>query len=369
MRPNAAVGAATATLLVLALSGCTFAAADPAPSPTAPPTAPAAEPTTADALDCDGIVPTSLVADALQGAAAEPVPPVRATHWDHDAFEAILVEGLGGLDCSWRVGSGMPVYNDPSDWAYLRVAVLPDAADEWVPLATYENSPSTMTRRIGGLDASFEGGDLGWTYSAPVGDDWVLVTVRAAGLTAWGGRFRGMDIGIELDRIDEVAAAAFASVAAALPGELGTPLVEVGDRRAECRGGLDPKGLAMATGASVEDVTVSEPSAPARSFEEAVALRAGLFTCTVDGGEWANRITTVRGFDALIDRFTEPDTDVAFSPMQLDAVPEGHEVTAYVANDAEDPARYAVLAIPGSLYWIDGEDPGAIARAIVAQTY
>ncbi|WP_344376376.1 hypothetical protein [Agromyces tropicus] len=375
MRPNAAVGAATATLLALLLAGCTPPAPDPGPSPTAAPSPPAAEPTPAAPLDCDGIVPTGLVADALQGGAPEPVEPVVATQpLSFELFPAMLLEGLGGLDCSWRVGSGMPEYNDPSDWAYLRLAVLPDAASEWVPLATYEGMPSTLTRRIGGIDASFEGGDLGLTYSAPVGDDWVLLSLRAAGLTAEGGRFRGVDGGDELDRLDAVAEAAYSTVAAAAPDEPGPPRVELRrlDRPAVCRGGLAAPGLLMASGASDAEVVVSEPTGPPDSFAAAIAQRARLFTCSVsDGVTDLETVRTARGFGGVIDDFTRPDLEVGFSPIAFADVPDGAgPVVGYVENDVSP--RYggdAVLAIGDSLYWIRGLHPEAIARAIVAQTY
>ncbi|WP_353828175.1 hypothetical protein [Agromyces sp. SYSU T0242] len=371
MRPNAAVRVATATLTALVLAACSTTAGT-APSAT-PPASPAgaavAEPVPSGSLDCDDVVPAEVVAAALQGSAAAPAAPVRATQ-DSAALEAVLLEGVGGLACSWRVGAGMPESAAPGDWAYLRIAVLPGAADDWVPLATYGPDPSPDVRRIGDVDASFEAGDLGWTYSAPAGDDWVLVELRAAGLAADGGRYDGVGADRVIESLDAAALAAFTAIAAAGEDHVIESGAGAGDGRPECRGGLAPQGLASAAEATVDDVVVSRPTAPATSFAEAVALRAGVFTCTVSTGTgFDDRVTTARGFDALVDRFAAPDADVAFSPIEMADVPADHPVSAWLEDHVDKAGRSAVLAVPGSLYWIEGPHAEAVARAIVAQTW
>ncbi|MGR0319781.1 hypothetical protein [Agromyces sp. ZXT2-3] len=369
MRSNAAVRTAAAILTVL-LTGCASTGADRSVTPPTTSPTPSVLPAASGPLDCADLAPGDLVAAALQGSAPEPVAPVSAVQ-PEAVFESVLLEGVGGLSCSWRVGSGMPVYDDPSDWAYLRIAVLPDGAAEWVPLESHEGG-AVPTRRVGEVDASFLGGESGWVFSAPVGKHWVLVDVRAAGLTAWGGRYRGVDIEVVIDRLAEVAAAAYASVAAAPADGFGPPLVAVGETPAECRGGLAAPGiLAAAEAPPGAEVVAFSREEPAASFEEAVALRAGTFTCAivVDGFP-ETIIRTARGFGELVDRFDAPDAGVAFGRIEPEGVPEGHTVTAYVEDAGDEPVgRLAALSAGDSLYWIDGARAGAIARAIVAQTY
>ncbi|RXZ72892.1 hypothetical protein [Agromyces albus] len=361
MRTNAAV--ATASLILLALAGCSAVAA---PTPTQTPTS---TPVAAAPLTCDDLVPAGLVADTLEGADGVPVEPVAAVKTG-DEFESIVLEGAGGLACSWRVGSGMPEYNAPSDWAYLRVDVLPGAAAQWQPFES-EGRPSTDTRQVAGIEASVSGGDAGWAISAPVGDSWVHATIRAAGLTGSGSRFGALAGGGMMDRLVEVAASAFAAIEQADAAQLVWPAMELRQNDAICNGGLDEQGIVAALQlpeeSTVEYVTVEPDAAGPRSFEEAVNGAARTFACglQVDGIAWV-RISTARGFAPLFDRLLTPDADAAFTPLELADAPAG----ARAVTDSENSRASTVyLAIGDSLYKIKGTGAPAVAQAIIAQTY
>ncbi|WP_430645028.1 hypothetical protein [Agromyces sp. GXS1127] len=370
MRSNAAARAAAALLLTVVLAGCAATGADPVSTPATTSPDPSVVPAASGALDCADLAPVGLIAAALQGSAPEPVAPVVAVHPDA-VFEAVLLEGVGGLSCSWRVGAGMPVYNSPSDWAYLRIAVLPDAAADWVPPQGHEGG-AAPTRPIGDVEAALLAGDSGWVLSAPVGAHWVQLDLRAAALTASGGRYRGVDGSTVVERLAEVAAAAFTTIAAAPADGFGPPLVAVGDPAAECRGGLAAPGILDAAEAPPgAELVAFEREEPAASFDEAVALRAGTFTCAiVVDGYPATVIRTARGFGGLVDRFAAPDADRSFVAVVPADVPDGQAVTAYVQETGDIGVRpLAALAVGDSLHWIDGEHAGAIAQAIVAQTF
>lgn len=366
MRTNAAV-VATASLILLALAGCT---ADAAPTPTPRPTPSVTpDPVASGPLTCDDLVPAELVAATLEGADGVPAEPVAALN-SGNAFESIVLEGAGGLSCSWRVGTGMPEYNAPSDWAYLRVDVLPGAAAKWQPFES-EGRPSGDTRQVAGIEASVSGGDPGWGISAPVGDSWVRATVGAAGLTGSGSRFGALAGGGMIDRLAEVAASAFTAIEQADAARLAWPAVELRQGEAVCNGGLDEQGIVAALhvpdGSTVEYVTVEPDAVSPRTFGEAVNGAARTFDCglQIDGMQEV-RISTARGFAPLFDRLLAPDGDAAFAPLELaDAPADARAVT----NSEDGRASTVYLAIGGSLYRIDGEGAQAVAQAIVAQTY
>lgn len=364
MRPNTAV-AVTASLLLLALTGCNVSAPAGTPSPTPSPTP---TPAASGLLTCDDLVSVDLVAAALEGTDGVPVEPVAAAKHS-DVFDAVLLEGAGGLPCSWRVGGGMPEYNEPSDWAYLRIDVLPGAAAQWVPIQLGD-APSDQTREIAGVEASVAGGDPGWSISAPVGDSWVVASISAAALTSTGGRFAGTQADVIIDRLADVAEAVFTTLQQATPDQLEWPTVELRQTEPICNGGLDEQGIAAAlqlpAGSAVE-YTVWNPSVevPTR-FDEAVGAAARSFSCVLraDDGTWLT-IATARGFSPLFDRFAEPDADVALSPLELADTPPGTE--AVVTGTGRASTVY--LSIGGTLYGIEGEGAPAVAQAIVAQTY
>jgi hypothetical protein len=366
VRPLAAV-VATATCLLLALSGCSVpGAVEASSSPT--PTRSAA-PAASEPLTCDELVPADLVAAALEGGDGVPVEPVVATK-DGSVFDAVLLEGAGGLPCSWRVGSGMPEYNAPSDWAYLRVDVLPGAADQWKPIV-FGEAPSTDTREIAGIEASVGGGDAGWAISAPVGDSWVVATISAAAHTSTGDRFAGLPVAVIADRLADVAEAAFTTVLQASAAQLDWTPVELRQTDPVCNGGLDEQGVLAALQVPAESaveyvMTDAAAASPPWQFGDAVRAAARAFECDVivDGIPEV-MITTARGFSPLFARFRGPDADVALSPLELADTPPGTEAVA----GGTRRASVVYLSLGGTLYRIAGEGAPAVAQAIVAQTY
>jgi hypothetical protein len=111
-----------------------------------------------------------------------------------------------------------------------------------------------------------------------------------------------------------------------------------------------------------------EPNAvEPRSFGEAVNAAARTFDCRLEAdGMPSLRISTARGFAALLDRLVAPDGDAAFTPFDLADAPADAQA---VTNSEDGRASTAYLSIGGSLYRIEGEGAQAVAQAIVAQTY
>src|SRR3954471_8816108 len=124
--------AAFASLLLL--TGCAESAeADPTPGPTPSAVSPSPSAAADGPLACADLVGLDLVADALAGEDGESPEPVPARQPSAD-LQDLAVDLAGGLTCSWRIGAaeGNPLeYRDSDDWAYLRVRVLPGAADDW----------------------------------------------------------------------------------------------------------------------------------------------------------------------------------------------------------------------------------------------
>ncbi|MFF2274463.1 hypothetical protein [Agromyces sp. NPDC058126] len=366
MRPKLIAGM-TATLLLVTLTACT--GGTPTPTPSATPT-PSPEPVVTGPLTCDELVPAELVATTLEGADGVPVEPVAAVN-PSDAVDTVLLEGAGGLSCSWRVGSGMPDYSTPSDWAYLRVQVLPDAAGQWVPIDLGE-APSTDTRQIAGIEASVAAGDPGWMISAPVGDAWVVADVSAAGLTGSGSRFLGIDGRTMVDRVAAVSEAAYTTIAATDPARLELPTVALREGEAICNGGLDEQGIVAAeqlpADASTEYTMIDWTTAPFDGFEAAVRSAARVFNCDLEvDGMSLVRISTARGFAPLFDRLLGADVDTAFEPLALADAPDGTQ--AVVRRYDDGPASPVFLAVGETLYQVSGDGASAVAQAIVAQTY
>lgn len=360
---------ASAAVLAAALAGC---AGGPQAGQT--PTAGASPSPSADAsgpLSCDDLVSGELVAAALVGADGDPVDPVPAVNGT-DAFTGVLLEGVGGFACSWRVGSGMPEYQAPSDWAYLRLDVLPDAAGDWMPLQLGD-APSPDTREVAGVEASVAAGDAGWFLSAPVGEDWAVASITAAGLAGTGSRFEGIDAERMLDRLADVAEAAFTTLGTATPDRLERPAVELRATDAACTGPLDRDGIVDAAqlraGTTVEYLVTDATAEPLRDFAAAVHAAARTFDCElrVDGGTVVT-VTAAPGFGPLMDAFRAPDADVALDGLPLDGAPAGVEASAVVERPAEDPAAVAVVAVGDALYQVRGERVEEVARAIVAQS-
>ncbi|WP_448003265.1 hypothetical protein [Agromyces bauzanensis] len=369
MRLNTAV-VVTASLALFALTGCSVPAPTGTPTPTESPTP---TPAASGALTCDDLVPVDLVAAALEGADGVPVEPVAAANQSY-VFDAVLLEGAGGLPCSWRVGGGMPEYNAPSDWAYLRIDVLPGAAAQWVPIQLGD-APSELTREIAGVEASVAGGDPGWSISAPVGESWVVASISAAALTSTGSRFAGIGAEVIIDRLADVAEAAFTTIQQATPDQLDWPSVELRQTDAICNGGLDEQGIVAAlqvpSGSTIEYTVWDPTTEPPMSFVGAVGAAARSFTCELNADDgtqltWVT-ITTARGLSPLFDRFGEPDADVALSPLELADAPQDTE--ALVSGSGSGRGSTVYLSLGGTLYEIQGDGAPEVTQAIVAQTY
>jgi hypothetical protein len=363
VRLNAAV-ATTASLLLLALTGCSAATVPPSPTPSP---SPSPTPAASGPLTCDELVPADLVAATLEGADGVPVEPVVATHGGR-VFDSVLLEGAGGLACSWRVGSGMPEYNAPSDWAYLTVQVLPGAAALWMPLWAGD-APSTHTQQVGDIEASVSSGDAGWGLSAPVGDAWVLATIAAAAHTSTGSRLDPLGGPAVIDRLTAVAESAFAEVEQADAARLAWPAVGLRQGDAVCNGPLDQAGIVAALGLPAESevtYTAKDPtSTPPSTFGLAVQSAAHSFDCELQvDGSWQVTISTAHGFAPLFDRLQAPDGDLSFSTLELVDAPAG--ATA-LANAEDGRAAEAFVAVSDTLYRISGEGARVVAQAIVDQ--
>ncbi|QEO14850.1 hypothetical protein FLP10_10845 [Agromyces intestinalis] len=370
MRPNAVV--ATTTLLLLALTACS-AAPEPTPEPPTPaPTASTPPIEAALPYTCDDLVPGDLVAATLQGGDGTPVEPVPATY-ERFAFADLLLTGAGGLACSWRVGTGMPDYNG-TDWAYLRVDVLPGGALAWTP-EWAGDAPSTESREIAGVEASVAVGDSGWRISAPVGDAWLRATISAAGLTGSGSRFLGVDAAEMLDRL-AVAASSAAEAVQAAPDRAAWQIAPLRDGEAACTGGLAEPGVVEAEQLDGASYTYALGLAATREitgFDDAVRVAARTFDCelVVDGFGPLPLVTieTARGLGDLFARIGEPDTDAAFVPLELADVPAGQHVDAAVRSAEDGPSSPVILRVGDTVYEINGDGAAAVAQAIVHQTY
>ena len=368
LSPRHAVCVAAAVLAALVLAGCT---PTPSPEPTLTPTSTPSPGPSNEPLTCDGLAPAELVGAVLTGAdgvAPQPVPAVQAT----TAMLALELAAAGGLNCSWRTG---PVpqseFDGSGEVAYLSVRVLPNAASQYQPVWAGD-APSTETREVGDVTASTAFGEVGWRLAAPVGDAWVELHLAAPGLGTVGSVFDGVNPDTVLDRLAELAAPVFSTLATASPGQLAWPRSESmrqGD--AICNGGLNPQGIGMALGAGVIEAEASDPtSAPPRSFHEAAAAAARSFTCDylVDGVPGPH-VTFLVGAGGLFDVLKQADLATTFEPLDLSAIPSyaaGDEALRAIVTDG--PASPVYLKVGNSVYEIESHDgPTAVAEAILAQ--
>ena len=137
-------------------------------------------PTAAEAsvYTCDDLATIDDVAKIFVTADGTVPTPVAATQ-PAMTLTAYAVPVLGGLDCSWRVGTaaGHPLsYTADADWAYATVKVIPDDADSWAPYALGDG-PSDTPLTIGDIETASGCGDPGCFISAPDGDSWVEIAL------------------------------------------------------------------------------------------------------------------------------------------------------------------------------------------------
>ena len=208
--------------------------------------------------------------------------------------------------------------------------VLPGAAAQYQPVWAGD-TPSTDTRDVGGIEASTAIGETGWQLTAPVGDAWVELHLAAPGLGTVGSPFDGIDPDTVLDRIADLAAPVFSTLAAASPEQLAWPRSESmrqGD--AVCNGGLNPQGIGMALQAGVIEAQASDPtSTPPQSFGDAAAAAARSFSCDylVDGIPGPH-VTLLVGAGEQFDVLKQADLATTFEPIDISALPsylEGDE--------------------------------------------
>ncbi|MCI2956319.1 hypothetical protein MN032_01335 [Agromyces atrinae] len=363
-----ALAAPLAAVLLVVLAAC----ASPAPTPT--PTAEPATPTPTAAsgpLTCDDVASLDTVAAALTRADLVAPTPVVAVQ-PSSAFDTALLRGAGGLACSWRAGEGQLVEGSgDGEWAYVQVSILPGAAAQYAPVWAGD-APSTETRDVGEVTASTAEGETGWVLSAPVGDAWVQVALRASGLTGDSSFFEGVAPGAVGDAVADVASEVFAAIDGAAPERLTWPALTPRSGDAACTGGLDESGIVSALQvdpSSVLDYAVVDARATAPdSFESAVASAAGVFTCDLrTDGAGSATIAVVRGFASELDVMrSEPDTSSAFSDLPLEGAVEGEG--AIVANRSDGPASPVYLTVGDTLYQVYSDGAEAVAEAIIAQT-
>ncbi|PPL19928.1 hypothetical protein GY24_03175 [Microterricola pindariensis] len=365
---------ALSAVLLVARTACAPPAAEPGVQPSAPVSAPptTSVPTPVTALlACDDLVGADAVAAALTGADGIRPTPVAAVQ-PSDAFESALLGGVGGLACSWRVGEGQRLLGDADgDWAYLQLDVLPGAAGQWQP-AWAGDMPSTETVDIDGVSASVSQGETGWQLSAPVADNWVHLTVRASDLMRGTSRFAGLPEGTVAGSLADVAAEAFAVLAAAAPERLAWPALETRSGEALCDGGLAEAGIAAALQIDPVDVrsytaTDARASTPT-SLQAAVHAAAGSFVCELaTDGFGMTWITVVRGFAPALGAMNDgPDTAAAFAPIALEGAVPPEEAIVAVRDDGPRSPLY--FTVGSTLYEVHSDGAQSVAEAIIAQT-
>ncbi|QAY72919.1 hypothetical protein ET445_05745 [Agromyces protaetiae] len=336
------------------------ATAAPAPDPAVP-------------LTCADLVPESLVASALAPASGTPAAAAESDSTPQPAvqpnalFDAAVLEGLGGLDCSWRLGDPQAAIGSGlGDWSYLSLRVLPGAADRWVPVWAGD-APSEDVRDIGGVEASTAAGETGWRLSAPVAGAWVQFEITAAGLTGTGSKYAGISDGTMLDRLAAVAEPVFAALESATPEQAAWPRLELAPVEPTCTGDLDVALLLVYLGYPA-DTAVSyrarTPDAVAASLDDAIRADARVFTCVLlAGGHGVSEIAVARGFAPESGVLDAPDGDVALDPL---ALPPGGDARAFIGPAMPNGGRTPVyLAAGGDLYEIWSDRSSAIADGIV----
>jgi hypothetical protein len=362
----------TVLLAVVALSACsTPPTVSPSASATATPTA-TAPPAATGLYTCADIAGPADVAPAFATVDGAVPTPIAATRPAVDLLE-YAVPAVGGLACSWRVGTaaGSPLeYPADADWAYLSVKILPGAADSWAPSALGDG-PADTPVAIDGVQAAMGCGDPGCFISAPVGDAWVELDLSSIyfGYGSGRGHFDGLSTDAILAQMRPVAASVFSTLADAEPGRLAWPRVDPVEREPACTGALQSQGVAMALGVDsleyeIFDSTMTGPI----YFDGYVAQTAGMFTCYVHAdGILGTSITVGNGLGGIVDTLVSaPDTQAGLPPIVLEGAVDGEHA---VQICAESSAYCTVIFSLGeSAYQVESRtDAVAVAEAIIAQ--
>lgn len=353
-------------MLIASLTSCVSA-----PLPTIPSEqATTAEPTDTTPLTCSDLVSSDAAVGALTGADGVPPDLVAAVQPSH-AVEHALLAGAGGLACSWRAGTGqMLIGAEHGDWAYLSVAVLPDAAADWVP--PYAGDvPSEERRTVGPVEATTSAGETGWRISAPVGSAWVDVRVTASGVISGGSRFEGAPFDSVLDGMMPAAEETFSAVSVATAEQMSWPRLPFREGAALCDGELDQVGIEDALQLDGAPVTYSLRDSRAESIDGlggAVEARIGVFRCELFAeGFGRTEITVVRDFaPTLGDLMTMPDMSSALEPIVLEGSVDGE--TALRARRDDGPRAPVYFTLGDTLYEVWSDGAATVSEAIIAQT-
>jgi hypothetical protein len=329
-----------------------------------------AAPANTKPLMCSDLVSSVAAVGALtgvDGAAPDLVDAVQPSH----AFEYALLTGAGGLDCSWRAGTGQTVIGaEHGDWAYLSVAVLPDAAPDWVPPYAGD-APSEERRTVGDVEATTTAGESGWRISAPVGSAWVEIRVTSSGVISGGSRFEGAPLDSVLDGMMPAAEQTFAAIKVATAEQMSWPSLPFREGVARCDGGLDQVGIENALQLDGAPVTYSLRDSRAGNIEslgDAVEARIGVFRCELfaEGFGWAE-ITVLRDFEPVIGNLmTMPDMSSALEPIVLEGSVDGE--TALRARREDGPRAPVYFTLGQTLYGVSSDGATSVAEAIIAQT-
>ncbi|MDJ0377953.1 hypothetical protein [Cryobacterium sp. PH31-L1] len=356
----------TVFLALVALSGC---AVDPVPEPSAtttPTTTPAAA---TSPLNCDDIAAPGDIANIFVDSAGTVPTPVAATQPSTFLVE-YAVSALGGLSCSWRVGTaaGNPMdHQSDSDWAYLSVKVLPDAADSWAP-SDAGNGPADPLTSIGGIEAATGCGDPGCFISAPVGDAWVEITMSLDSFGTRDERFDGMTSDEIVAQMTPLAASVYSTLTDAEPSQLAWPAVDLTPREPACTGALKPQGIAMALGVgSIEYEIFDSSNMNPVYFDGFVSESAGIFRCDVRGdGVLGTYIHVGYGLAGIVDTMIpEPDSQAALTPIVLEGAVDGEHAVQVCADSGYCTV---IFSLGESAYSVESVSQAvAVAEAIIAQ--
>lgn len=263
----------------------------------------------------------------------------------------------------------MVIGDEHGDWAYLSVAVLPDAAADWVP--PYAGDvPSEEHRTVGPVEATTTAGEAGWRISAPVGSAWVQVRVTASGVISGGSRFEGASLDSVLDGMMPAAEETFAAINVATAEQMSWPRLTYREGEARCDGGLNQVGIEHALQLDGAPVTYSLRDARAEKidgFAHAVEARIGLFRCELFAeGFGYTEITVVRGFESMIGKLaTMPDMSSALVPTLLRGSVENE--TALQARRDDGPRSPVYFTLGNTLYGVSSDGAATVSEAIIAQ--
>jgi len=363
----------TALLAVAALTALSGCAAESSAAPTESPggSAPASTtaPPTARVYACDDLATTDDVARALAPSGGSLPSPVAAIQ-PQTHLSDYVVPFIGGLSCSWRVGTaaGSPLeYPAESDWAYLTIKVVPAAAGSWTPYAQGDSPDDTLTT-IAGIDAATGCGDPGCVISAPVGDAWVEIKMSTIFFGIGEGHFAGMTTEAILAQLQPFAASVFTTLTDAAPSQLAWPASDVTKREPACTGALKPQAIAMALGIAPFEYEVYDTNTAPKYFDGYVNQRAGFFTCYVQAdGAQGTSITVGYDLAGIVDTMIDArDTEAALPQVTLEGAISGEHAVQVCADTSTWCT--VIFSLGNAAYRVESRNNAlAVAEAVIAQ--